>query len=348
MRINAKGLHWTTVTLADGAKKTYWYAWRGGPRLRGAPGSPEFIADFNTAAAMKVPTPEGQLLALLQAYQHSSDFRDKLSERTKEDYKKQIEKIELRFGDCPLKALSDPRTRGVFLDWRDELALKSRRQADYVFQVFALVLAWAKGRGKITTNPLERIGRVYAGTRIDFVWSADDEAQFLQHAPAHLHLALLMGLWTGQRQGDLLRLPWSAYDGTHIRLRQSKTGRRVRIKVGAPLKAALDGTPRRSPIILTNKAGRPWTEHGFRASWRLACIKAGITELHFNDLRGTAVTRLALVGCTEAEIADVTGHSLRDVHQILDAHYLHRDPALGEAAITKLEMGYAKRVGGEK
>jgi hypothetical protein len=48
------------------------------------------------------------------------------------------------------------------------------------------------------------------------------------------------GLWTGQRQGDLLRLPWSAYDGTHIRLRQSKTGRRVEIKAGAPLKAALD------------------------------------------------------------------------------------------------------------
>ena len=347
MRINARGLHWTAGKLADGTTKNYWYAWRGGPRLRGEPGSPEFIADFNAAAAMKVPAPEGRLLALLQAYQKSQDFLG-LSDRTRSDYKIQIEKIERRFGDCPNKALADQRTRGVFLDWRDELALKSRRQADYVFQVFALVLAWAKHRGKITVNPLERIGRVYDGTRIDFVWSDDAEARFLQHAPAHLHLALLMGLWTGQRQGDLLRLPWSAYDSAHIRLRQRKTGRRVTIKVGAPLKAALDGTPRRSPIILTNKAGRPWTEHGFRASWRLACIKAGITELHFNDLRGTAVTRLALVGCTEAEIADVTGHSLRDVHQILDAHYLHRDPALGEAAITKLEMAYAKRVGGEK
>ena len=31
----------------------------------------------------------------------------------------------------------------------------------------------------------------------------------------------------------------------------------------------------------------------------------------FNDLRGTAVTRLALVGCSEAEIASITGHGLR-------------------------------------
>jgi hypothetical protein len=52
---------------------------------------------------------------------------------------------------------------------------------------------------------------------------------------------------------------------------------------------------------------------------------------------------MALVGCTEAEIASITGHSLRDVRSILDAHYLHRDPELARAAIHKLEMGYAKR-----
>ena len=48
---------------------------------------------------------------------------------------------------------------------------------------------------------------------------------------------------------------------------------------------------------------------------------------------------LALVGATEAEIANITGHSLRDVHAILDRHYLNRDPALGESAIRKLERG---------
>jgi integrase len=57
----------------------------------------------------------------------------------------------------------------------------------------------------------------------------------------------------------------------------------------------------------------------------------------FHDLRGTAVTRLAIAGCTEAEIATITGHSLRDVRSILDVHYLHRDPALAESAIRKLE-----------
>ena len=58
----------------------------------------------------------------------------------------------------------------------------------------------------------------------------------------------------------------------------------------------------------------------------------------FHDLRGTAVTRLALVGCTVPEIAAITGHSLRDVGAILGAHYFNRDPALAESAIRKLEM----------
>jgi len=344
MRINAKGLHWTTVTLADGSRKTYWYAWRGGPRLSGEYGSPEFIAGYNAAVATKVPTPEGCLLALLQAYQLSQDFLS-LRERTQADYMKQIAKIEQRFGDCPLKALADPRTRGIFLDWRDELALKSKRQADYAWTVLARVLSWAKDRGKITVNPCERGGRVYHGTRVDFVWSVDDEAAFLEHAPAHLHLPLLLALWTGQRQGDLLRLSWSAYDGSTIRLRQSKTGARVVIPVAAPLKAALDAARKHGPIILTSANARPWTEGGFRASWWLACKKAGIVGVTFNDLRGTAVTRLALVGCSEAEIATTTGHSLRDVRSILDAHYLHRDVELARSAITKLEMGYAKQAG---
>jgi len=114
--------------------------------------------------------------------------------------------------------------------------------------------------------------------------------------------------------------------------------------VGAPLKVALDATKKCGPIILASTDKRPWPEDGFRASWGKACKKAGIAGLTFNDLRGTAVTRLALVECTEAHIASITGHSLHDVRSILDAHYLHRDPELARAAITKLEMGYAKRV----
>jgi integrase len=343
MRVNLRGLHSAHVTLANGKRVVYFYAWRGGPRLRGEPGTPDFIASYNEAVAQRAPLPAGTLQGLIDAYQRSQKFLG-LRERTRADYIKKIKIIETEFGDFPIKALTARETRGVFMDWRDRLALRSPRQADYAWMVLALILAWAKDRGKITVNPCERGGRVYDGTRVDFVWSIEDEATFLKHASAHLHLPLLLALWTGQRQGDLLRLPWSAYDGARIKLRQSKTGARVNIPVGAPLKAALDTARKDSPLILVTSRGRPWTSHGFRSSWGYACKKAGIVDLTFNDLRGTAVTRLALVGCSEPEIVTITGHSLRDVRSILDVHYLHRDPALADSAIRKLESGYAENV----
>ena len=50
------------------------------------------------------------------------------------------------------------------------------------------------------------------------------------------------------------------------------------------------------------------------------------------------MTKLAIAGCTEPEIASITGHTLGDVRSILDA-YLHRYQALADNAIRKLEKG---------
>ena len=109
--------------------------------------------------------------------------------------------------------------------------------------------------------------------------------------------------------------------------------------MGGPLRSALDATRRQSPIILVTIDGKPWTPDGFRTSFAKARAKQGIAGVTFNDLRGTAVTRLAIAGSTEAEIATITGHNLRDVRSILDSNYLNCDPALGKSAIAKLERG---------
>ncbi len=340
MRVRLRGINSKRKRLADGSYKTYYWAWKGGPPLRGDPGTAEFIASYNEAVAQKAVPPRGVLLSLFQQYQESEDFR-LLADSTRRSYVPLIARIEKDLGDFPLSALTDRRTRGVFMAWRDKIAAASgRRQADYAWTVLARVLSWSVNRGLIGINPCARGGRLYrGGGRAEKIWTVADEAAFLERAPAHLHLPLLLALWTGQRQGDLLRLPWSAYDGKHIRLRQSKTGARVVIPVGAPLKARLDAAPKLSTIILTNSEGKPWTSDGFRASWGKACRKAGVLGVTFHDLRGTAVTRLAICKCTEAEIATITGHSLRGVRAILDSHYLNRDPALAESAISKLERG---------
>jgi integrase len=235
MRIRLKGINSVKKTLADGSVKRYFYAWKSGPPLRGKPGSPEFVASYNEAVARKIKPPRGLLLNLLQQYQASEDFR-LLADSTRRSYIPLVIRIEKDFGDFPLSALNDRRTRGVFMDWRDRLAAASgRRQADYAWTVLARVLSWSLDRGLIGANPCERGGRLYrSGARVEKIWTATDEAAFFERAPAHLHLPLLLALWTGQRQGDLLRLAWSAYDGSHIRLQQGKGGTRVVIQWGRP------------------------------------------------------------------------------------------------------------------
>ena len=337
MRVVLKGIDSAVKRLADGSIRTYYYAWRGGPRIVGEPGTPEFIAAYNSAVAERPRRHTGKTIeGIVDAYLDSQDFATK-RDRTQADYRQITRRIVAEFGDMPIAALANKGARGEFLEWRDDLAKRSPRQADYAYAVLALILSWAKGRGTIDVNPCERGGKLYSATRVDKVWREGDEAAFLLKASHALSLAFLMGVWTGQRQGDLLALTWSAYDGTSLRLRQSKTGRYVVVPAGAPLKAMLDAEPRRAVTILTTQAGLTWTPDGFGASWRKATRKAGINGLTFHDLRGTAVLRLALAGCTVPEIATITGHSIRDVQSILDSNYFHRDVALAESGIRKLE-----------
>ena len=56
-------------------------------------------------------------------------------------------------------------------------------------------------------------------------------------------------------------------------------------------------------------------------------------------MRGAAFTRLALAGSTEAEVAVFTGHSLNDVRDILNRHYLNRDPALAKVLWLSWKTG---------
>jgi integrase len=224
----------------------------------------------------------------------------------------------------------------VFLEWRDRLAQTSLRQADYAYGTLARVLSWAHNRGLIEKNPCSKGGKLYHGSRANKIWHDEEVAPFLRTAPAYLRLAMLLAINTGQRQGDLLRLPWNAYDGKNIKVCQRTTGAYVQIPVTDELKAALDAAPRQSPIMLTNSDLKPWSESGFQSAWGKATIRAGIRGLTFHDLRGTAVVTLARAGCNEVEIYSITGHKPGDVQAILTAHYLPRDAEVAGNAIAKL------------
>jgi integrase len=348
MRVRLKGINRVPKRLATGELIYYYYAWKGGPRLEGEPGSPQFIASYHSAHETVKREPKKEFRSVIDLYQDSPVFFN-LSEKTKIDYRRYIAMIDKEFGDLPISAFGNRTIRREFLAWRDNSAKKTPRQADTVFAVLRRIVSWAFDQCLLLGNPCTRPGRVHTGSRRDIIWTTEQETAFYEKAPQQLHLALTMGLWTGQRKGDLVRLTWSAYDGSYLRLQQQKTKKRVSIPVARVLRDALNAARASQEELAKQNGGRPsdrilvsskgvgWSLGGFDASWKAALKQAGITGVTFHDLRGTAVTRLAVAGCTVPEIATITGHSLADVEDILDRHYLNRDSGLGENAIRKLE-----------
>jgi integrase len=331
-RVPLKGLNRARATLSDGRMVIYYYAWKGGPRVIGEYGSPEFFASYHAAHARRVGNPS-IFHAIIAGYKANRAFTG-LAQKTRKDYLKYISAIEQTFADMPMKALDDPRVTQDLLEWRD--SFRTDRQRDYAWTVLMRVISWGRERGLTVYRPPARLKRLYRSDRADKIWLKEHIGAFRAVAPEPLWWALVLAHETGQRQGDLLGLPWSAWSDGWITLRQSKGGRRVAIPVSADLRTVLECIPRRSPVMLTNSRGLTWTSDGFRTSWGKAATKAGIVDLHFHDLRGTAVTRLAEAGCTTPEIAAITGHSLKAVEAILD-RYLARTRGLALSAIAKLE-----------
>lgn len=334
-----KGLHKVTRRLADGSTRSHYYAWRGGPTIKAAPGTTEFAAEFErlTAGRDAAPIRQDTLQHLINEYQRNPAFT-RLKPDTRAGYIRCIRRIEADFGTLPIKALMAPKVRGVFLDWRDRMGATEPRQADYRFAVLARILSWAYDRRIIQSNPCERPGRLSSGSRAEIIWTEDQVAALLAAASPQVALATMLAIETGQRQRDVIRMTWTAYDGQTLRLRQSKSGRSVIVPVTAPLKAMLDAAPRRAVTICTTARGTSWTPDGFRTSFGKAKAAAEVEGVTFHDLRGTAVMRLARAGCTLPEIVAITGHSARGAAAILERHYLSADQRVSESAIAKLEQ----------
>lgn len=337
MRVRLKGIKSARVKNAAGRVVTYYYHRATGKRLIGEPGTAEFIAALEEAGRASIAD-RGQdtVSGLIRAYCTSSQWR-KLADSTRAIAALNLKAVEDKWGKVPLKVACAQTARRSYLKWHDELAERHPSAADSKVGALARVFSWGCDRGYVPSNPISTFPRAYKAKRAELIWLPGHVAAFQVAASPELTLALLVAMHTGQRQGDLLRLEWAAYDGKAISLRQGKTGRRVWLPCTIALRTALDAAPRRAKTILTRPSGEPWTKDSFTWAWAQTFKASGLTDdLHFHDLRGTAVTMLNEAGCTPQEVASITGWTVKSVDRIIDV-YGARTKALAQSAITKLE-----------
>lgn len=351
-------INMATKRLANGTIKTYYYHRDTKTPLPGKPGDAEFLAAY-AEAERSLPKPADSVAGLIGDYLLSPRFeRTKKgrprAEGTKREARRMLAAVERRFGSLPLRALSSSKVRAVLMDYHEEIGRDRPREADNRIGVLSQVFTYAMNRGVIARNPLEKFERLYSSDRSEIVWTEADVQKFMTGSPVELQRALILAIHTGQRYGDLIRLRWSDFDGESISLRQSKSKARVAIRCTQALLRMLASTPPVGPYILTRADGRPWfTENNDKElgkSWRRRMAEAGFyrkpfeemtkeekaEQLHFNDLRGTAVTLLAEAGATIPQICAITGHTLASATRILE-RYMAMTKALGAAAIHAFE-----------
>jgi integrase len=191
-------------------------------------------------------------------------------------------------------------------------------------------------------------------------WHPNYRAEDYYAPRPSIALAVLIAANTAQRQGDILAMKRSQYNGKTITLTQSKTGTTLEIPVTRELKQALDeylsdtSTGQRvvalhqhdRHILINETTGRPWDRSDFVIRFRGIARAAGIPDrLQFRDLRRTATVQLAEAGCTEQEIAAFGGWSIRSVHQML-AVYCPLNLTMANHGLVKLENYRAGKLEG--
>jgi integrase len=326
--LELKGLHRVTAK-----SRIYWYAWRGGPRLTGEPGAPEFMASYNEAVAGRTAQDDNRFRSLVTLYRGSGDYK-KLADSTRRNWSPWLDRIADHFGELRIAQFDRAdKIRPIIRRWRATYA-ETPRTADYGMQVLSRVLSHAVDPlGRIASNPCEGIRQLYSGSRSEIIWADADIAHLKKTCSTEIAHAVDLAAHTGLRVGDLIRLSWShvGEDAIVVTTGKSRHRREAIIPLYDELRAVLDRIPRRSPVILTSSKKRPWVRDGLSSSFDKAKAIAWPDgdNLHFHDLRGTAATKFYIDGLTEREIAELMAWEEDQVSRII-RRYVGRTAAIKE------------------
>jgi integrase len=308
--------------------REYFYAWRGGPRLSGEPGSAEFLHSYTDALASR-HAPDKSLFASVRIDYKTGPFLE-IADSTKRVWTPWLDEVGLAFDPLPLRTFHHPeKIKPLIREWRNRFASKPRA-ADTGLQVLSVVISHGiDPMGVIGVNPCNGLKRLYKSDRSEIIWLPDDIAELGKVAPMEVMHAVRLAATTGLRQGDLVRLTWNCLKDDHIHLpATSKTGAEAFIPLYDELRAVLATIPKRSPTILTNTRGAPWGNDGAddghqlrkafgRAKNRLPDEHAELGEKHFHDLRGTAATKFYLAGLSVRVISEIMAWQEEAVDKII-------------------------------
>jgi integrase len=323
---------------------------------------------------------QGTIPWVIEQYKNDVDYQ-KLRPSTKkvrEFYFRQLLLWSAERGDPPMRTIKRSDAKALWRRFGDKDQVPTAQGVTSVARtLWNYALEELEDHDVVAKNPFHRLGFRNAPPR-QVVWEPDQIAAIIDTAltaPAYLRgngrggPPIVVGVRksiadavmiihnTTLREGDVLALMESNYDGQTITCTPSKTRDKTGVTVHIPatpeLKAWLDEMlaqraqegnvvhlrrkQQDRPLVINEVTGRRYSGPNFGRTFRLIRTAAGLPDnLWFEDLRRTATVQLAEAGLSEAEIAAFGGWSPTSVANMMKIYR--------PTTITMAQHGMAKLV----
>ena len=260
----------------------------------------------------------------------SRDAYQKLSENSRRTYSflyrtasdMRIGQSNIPFGRMLIKNVTAKTADDLFLILKNN---KSMHRANSVVKVLRRI--WFVGRRGVlsntASNPFQQMGLQKLNPRRTR-WQPEDVITFVRTADdlgfKSVGTLALLCYELCQRPGDMRKLTWSNFDGELFSFTQEKTDQEMALEISPRLSERFADIPRGSEedyIITYEATGRPYDMRMYaKIAQHVRSTAKLSSDLQIRDLRRSGATEMGEAGCTEDEIAAVTGHTSRQMLEI--------------------------------
>jgi len=178
------------------------------------------------------------------------------------------------------------------------------------------IFAVAVEQGWIAVNPFTRGGSLIIEsheTERTRILSPVEESRLLAACSRwrkHLRPVLIVAIETGLRRGEMRSLRWSSVDlkGRFLKV-ESANSKTLRSRLVPLSERAAETLAELRQNSKARDSALVFGASDFKKAFIGACLEAGLSDLHFHDLRHTAITRWLEKGISPALAMKASGHS---------------------------------------
>ena len=241
------------------------------------------------------------------------------------------------FGSRPLGQI----TRAEIEAWRREKMMKCRpatinRDLSRLRRMFSLAIEW----DLLEESPMTGIRFLRENNARTRYLSLEESIRLIANCIApHIRALVTVALHSGMRLGEILNLRWHDLDfaSGFILVRDSKNGESRHVAHDATLSALFRAYPRRlgADLVFSSSSGGRIVD--VRTGFLNACKRAGLTDLHFHDLRHTFASQFVMAGGDLYILKEILGHKSITMTQ----RYAHLSPSYKIKAIDRMNTLWA-------